>query len=61
MKTYKHFSGLSFIVEVNFWHLLKIDDSCSLFIIIIIIITITFFRQVFSECTDAIITCYQFS
>ena len=32
---YHHFSGLSFIVEVSFWRLLKTVVSCNLFIIII--------------------------
>ena len=52
-----HFTGLSFIAEVNFWHPLKTVISCVLFIIIIIIIfIINFFRLVFSECTEAIAT-----
>ena len=53
---YHHFSGLSFIVEVNFWRPPKPVNSCDLFIPIIIIIIIIFFRQVFSECTEAIAT-----
>ena len=50
---YYHFSGLCFIVEVNFWRPPKTVDSCDLFILIIIIF---FFRRVFSECTEAIAT-----
>ena len=57
MKTYlyrvsnlHHFSGLSFISEVNFWCPPKTVDSCDLFILIIIIIII-FFIRVFSEYT----------
>ena len=55
MKTYlyrasnlNHFSGLSFVAEVNFWRLIKTIISCNLFIIII-----NFFRRVFSEFTEA--------
>ena len=56
-EVYHNFSGLSFIAEVNFWRLLKTVISCDLFIyIIIIIIIIHFFRQVFSEYTEAITT-----
>ena len=51
---YHHFSGLCFIVEVNFWRPPKTVYSCNLFIIIIIIIIINFFRRVFSECTEAV-------
>ena len=49
-----HFSGLSFIAEVNFWHPPKKNVSCDKFIMIIIVIY--FFRRVFSECTEAIAT-----
>ena len=49
-KVYHHFSGLSFIAEVNFWRLTKTVVSCELFIIIIII---NFFRRVFSKYTEA--------
>ena len=49
-EVYHHFSGLSFIAEVNFWHPLKNIVSCDLFIIIIIVIN--FFRRVFSEYTE---------
>ena len=53
-KVYHHFSGLSFIAEINFWRPLKTIVSCDLFIIIIIIIIIiyiiiNFFRRVLSE------------
>ena len=43
------------MAEVSFWQLLKTVVSCDLFIIIItiIIFIINFFRQVFSECTEA--------
>ena len=54
-EVYDHFSGLSFIAEVNFWHPPITVDSCDLVILIIIIIII-FFRRVFSECTEAIAT-----
>ena len=56
LEVYHHFSGLSFIVEVNFWHPLITVVSCDLFITIIIIIIIHFFRRVFSECTEVIAT-----
>ena len=36
-EVYHHFSGLSFVAEVNFWRPLKTVVSCNLFIIIIII------------------------
>ena len=49
-EVYHHFSGLSFIAEVNFWRPPKTVVSCDLFINIIIII-INFFRRVFSEYT----------
>ena len=32
-KVYHHFSGLSFMMEVNFWRSLKTVVSCDLFII----------------------------
>ena len=47
---YHHFSGLSFIAEVNFWCLPKTVVSCDKFILVIII---NFFRRVFSEYTEA--------
>ena len=50
-EVYHHFSGLSFIAEVNFWRLSKTAVSCDLLIIIIIIKH--FFRWVFSEYTKA--------
>ena len=51
-EVYHHSSGLSFMAEVSFWRPLKTIVSSDLFIIIIIImIFINFFRQVFSECT----------
>ena len=53
-EVYHHFSGLSFIAEVNFWPPLKIIVSYDFFIIIIIIIN--FFRWVFSKCTEALST-----
>ena len=53
-EVYHHFSGLSFITEVSFWRPLKTIISCDLFIKIIIIIIINFFRRVFSECTEVI-------
>ena len=62
MKTYLkfevnyHFSSLSFVAEVNFWRPPKIFDSCDLFMLIIIITIIIFFRRVVSECTEAITT-----
>ena len=52
---YNHFPGLCFIAEVNFWCLPKTVVSCDSFIIIVIII---FFRQVFSESTEAITTSF---
>ena len=52
---YNHFPGLCFIAEVNFWCLPKTVVSCDSFIIIVIII---FFRQVFSESTEAIATSF---
>ena len=58
-QVYLHFSGLSFIAEVNFWRPPKPIDSCDLFIPIIIIIIIIFFRQVFSECTETIATSHK--
>ena len=54
-EVYRHFSGLFFIAEVNFWCPPKTVNSCDLFILIIIIIII-FFIRVFSECTVAIAT-----
>ena len=53
IEVYHQFSGLCFIAEVNFWRPPKTVVSCDLFIIIIIIIFINFFRLVFSECTEA--------
>ena len=51
---YHHFSGLSFMAEVNFWRPLNTVVSRDvLIIIIIIIIFINFFRWVFSEYTGA--------
>ena len=54
-EVYHHFSGLSFIAEVNFWRPPKTVVSCDLFINIIIII-INFFRRVFFEYTEATAT-----
>ena len=54
-EVYHHFSGLSFIAEVNFWHPPKTFDSYDVFILIIFVIII-FFRRVYSECTKAIAT-----
>ena len=54
-EVYHHFSGLSFIAEVNFLCQPKIAVSCNKFINIIIII-INFFRSVFSEYTEAMAT-----
>ena len=34
VKVYHHFSGISFIAEVNFWGPLKTIVSCNVFIII---------------------------
>ena len=51
LTSHHHFSGLSFIAEVNFWRPLKTVVSCDLFINII-----NLFRQVFSECTETIAT-----
>ena len=50
-EVYRHFSGLSFKAEVNFWHPTKTVVSCDFFIIIIIIIQ-HFFIRVFSEHTE---------
>ena len=54
-EVYYHFSGISFISEVNFWRPPITVDSFDLFILIIMIIII-FFIRVFSECTEAITT-----
>ena len=56
LEVYHHFSGLSFIEEVNFWRPLKTVVSCDLFIIIIIVFIINFFRRVFSGYTEANVT-----
>ena len=53
-EVYHHFSGLSFIAEVNFWSPPKTIVSCDIFIIIINIIN--FFRRVFSKYTEAVTT-----
>ena len=47
-EVYHHFSGLCFIVEVNFWHPPK---SCDLFII-----KHQLFQRVFSEYTEVVTT-----
>ena len=54
-EVYHHFSGLSFIEEVNFWCPPKTVVSCDLFINTIIII-INLFRRDFLEYTEAIAT-----